>query len=166
MTGHGRANGRVFSIGPLHGEDVPTVADLMARAFDPAFGEAWSQAQCLAIFTLPGYRMTGAWSGAGRDRTLTGFSIDRSVGGQSELLLLGVDPALRRAGIGRILVDEWIDHCGNRDVQQAFLEVRADNPARLFYESLGFAPIGRRPSYYRGNDGKVRDAITMSRPLP
>jgi ribosomal protein S18 acetylase RimI-like enzyme len=33
------------------------------------------------------------------------------------------------------------------------------------YERAGFAAAGRRPNYYRGNDGHQFDAMTLARVL-
>jgi ribosomal-protein-alanine N-acetyltransferase len=41
--------------------------------------------------------------------------------------------------------------------------MRTDNPARQLYDQMGFSIVGRRPDYYRGKDGKLRDAVTMQR---
>jgi ribosomal-protein-alanine N-acetyltransferase len=51
-------------------------------------------------------------------------------------------------------------------VTRVFLDVAADNVAALaLYESLGFAEVGRRKSYYaRGLDPRM-DAIMMARDI-
>jgi ribosomal-protein-alanine N-acetyltransferase len=43
--------------------------------------------------------------------------------------------------------------------------MRDGNPAESLYRHHGFAPIGRRPKYYRTTDGERIDAITFSRDM-
>jgi ribosomal-protein-alanine N-acetyltransferase len=65
---------------------------------------------------------------------------------EHEILNLGVDPAERRKGVARLLVE------GVRtEVPGAwFLEVRKSNLAAIrLYESLGFRPAGERKDYYQ-----------------
>ncbi|MEQ1726545.1 MAG: GNAT family N-acetyltransferase [Sphingopyxis sp.] len=131
---------------------------VMRSAFDPQYGEAWNKAQCLALMALPGYRLFGLMTPTG---TMLGFSISRSVAGESELLLLAVEPAARRKSHGTMLIQNWIDDCRTDGAERLFLEVRADNPALHFYERSGFSRLATRPDYYRGLDGVMRDAITM-----
>ena len=84
-------------------------------------------------------------------------------GPESELLLLAVDPGWRGRGVGRMLMNDWMAWAKEEGAEEYFLEMRADNDAVHLYERTGFSECGRRPSYYRGGDGVVRDAITMRR---
>ena len=76
----------------------------------------------------------------------------------AHLVLLAVEPSLRRSGVGAALFD-WLHKIARRGgITQIRLEVRADNAdARAFYEKLGFRTTGRLPGYY---DGKL-DALRM-----
>lgn len=139
--------------------DLAAVMRVMEAAFDPAYGEAWSSAQLLTLFALPSARVCLAWDG---DRAC-GFSAARMAGPESELLLLAVDPAWRGRGVGVRLMDDWQAWAREQGADDFFLEMRADNDAIHLYERSGFFECGRRPAYYRGGDGVVRDAITMRR---
>lgn len=139
--------------------DIAAVMRVMEAAFDPAYGEAWSTAQLLTLFALPSARVCLAWDG---DQPC-GFSAARIAGPESELLLLGVDPAWRGRGIGALLMGDWQAWAKAQGAEDYFLEMRADNDAAHLYERCGFSECGRRVAYYRGNDGVVRDAITMRR---
>lgn len=139
--------------------DLAAVMRVMDAAFDPAYGEAWSGAQLLTLFALPSARVCLAWE----DDHVCGFSAARIAGPESELLLLAVDPHFRGRGIGALLIDDWRAWAAGQGAEDYFLEMRADNDAVHLYEAAGFAECGRRPAYYRGNDGMVRDAITMRR---
>ncbi|MBI3472110.1 MAG: ribosomal protein S18-alanine N-acetyltransferase [Candidatus Solibacter usitatus] len=75
-----------------------------------------------------------------------GFLVTRQVApGEYEILNLAVDPALRRRGIARRLLEQTLETRPGK----YFLEVRESNTAaRNFYISMGFQIAGRRPSYY------------------
>lgn len=139
--------------------DVPAVMRVMEAAFDPAYGEAWSTAQLLTLFALPSARVAIAWDG----ERACGFSAARMAGPESELLLLAVDPADRGRGIGQRLMKDWQRWAAEQGAEDYFLEMRADNDAIHLYARAGFSECGRRAAYYRGQDGVVRDAITMRR---
>lgn len=113
----------------------------------------------MTLFALPSARVCVAWDG----EQACGFSAARIAGPESELLLLAVDPLFRGRGIGALLMDDWRAWATEQGAEEYFLEMRADNDAIHLYESAGFSECGRRPAYYRGNDGVVRDAITMRR---
>lgn len=146
-------------LAPARISDISAVMRVMDAAFDPAYGEAWSTAQLLTLFALPSARVCLAWDG----EEACGFSAARIAGPESELLLLGVDPAWRGRGIGAALIADWQAWAGAEGAEDYFLEMRADNDAVHLYRNTGFSECGRRSAYYRGGDGVVRDAITMRR---
>lgn len=95
----------------------------------------------------------------------TGFLLGRVVAGEAELITIAVDPAARRLGTGRGLVQAFLTEAKTRSAEVAFLEVAETNAAaRALYMSAGFAQTGRRKGYYRGA-GLVTDAILMGRSL-
>lgn len=142
-------------------DDLDAIMAVMNAAFDPNYGEAWTRAQLASLFVLPRTRLCVAQRGA----ATAGFFAARCAGPESELLLLAVDPAQRRTGIGGHLLSNWLQWGDDNGISDYFLEMRADNPARTLYEQSGFAECGRRRDYYLGLDGIKRDAITMRRGL-
>ncbi|MFB6347833.1 MAG: ribosomal protein S18-alanine N-acetyltransferase [bacterium] len=71
---------------------------------------------------------------------------------------VGVDPSLRREGIGSLLIQHVLDQFEGepRDIT---LEVRESNKAaRGLYEKNGFEVTGRRTNYYSNNG---EDALIM-----
>lgn len=67
--------------------------------------------------------------------------------GEREILSLAVDPANRRQGIGRALVEAELAAASKGTTR--FLEVRESNIAAIsLYAAMGFSPAGRRPGYY------------------
>jgi ribosomal-protein-alanine N-acetyltransferase len=90
-----------------------------------------------------------------------GFVLVRDLGGECEILSLGVTPCWRRQGIARELLQVAIDEARRRSSGSLVLEVATDNdPARALYEALGFVAVGRRPRYYRRPDGRA-DALIL-----
>ncbi|MGH6653190.1 MAG: GNAT family N-acetyltransferase [Sphingopyxis sp.] len=148
-----------FRLATARVADLAAVMQVMEAAFDPAYGEAWSRAQLLTLFALPSARVCLAWDG----EFPCGFSAARIAGPESELLLLAVDPAWRGRGVGARLMADWQRWATAAGAEDYFLEMRADNDAVHLYQRSGFSECGRRKDYYRGNDGMIRDAITMRR---
>jgi len=142
--------------------DPQAIMAVMATAFAPTFGEAWSAAQ------VAGSLASGtAWADVARDAGgPVGFTLCRQIGPEAELLLIGVAPAARRTGTGRRLLQGAIEEARRRLVTTMFLEVRDGNTAALaLYRSAEFAVIGRRRDYYRGSDGSRFDALTLRRQI-
>ena len=135
------------------------VMRVMGAAFDKAFGEAWTRSQCAGILPMTGVRLVLAeQDGSGRP---LGFALSRCVAGDAELLLLAVSPQARGVGVGRKLLQRFIDDATADGASRIHLEVRDGNSAARLYESAGFAPAGRRSNYYRGSDGTQHDALTF-----
>lgn len=130
---------------------------VMAQAFEPAFGEAWTLPQLAGIMMMPGTWLTIARL----DAAPLGFALVRSVLDECELLLLAVDPAWRRRGIGEALLRDSLSTARRRGITSMNLEVRAANNAVQLYEKAGFEYVHRRPGYYRGRDGQLHDALSF-----
>ena len=71
-----------------------------------------------------------------------GFSLHRAISDEAELLLLAVAPDYRRRGIGRMLLDQFMDNARDRGASRVHLEVREGNPAVIMYRSAGFTSPG------------------------
>jgi len=154
----------VFELQLLSGgsADLEDVTEVMSSAFDERFGEAWTRSQCAGILPMPGVELVLARDGNG---TLAGFSLYRTVADEAELLLLAVDPEYRRRGIGRRLLDHFLNRATNSGASRVHLEVREGNPAVMMYREAGFNFAGRRRKYYRGRFGGEFDALTLNREL-
>lgn len=139
-----------------HGVDgLPEAMTVMARAFDPQFGEAWNAAQCTGVLAMLGAELLIA-----RNDAPVGFALLRTVFDEAELMLLAVAPEVRNQGIGRALLQHSIERATKSGAISYFLEVRGDNPAIILYEQVGLEQVGLRRDYYRGSDGNRRDALT------
>ena len=137
--------------------DLDDVMRIMTAAFRPCFGEAWTRSQCAGILPMQGVSLTIAESGG----VPVGFSLVRAVADEAELLLLAVDPADQRHGIGQALLDEFIADALVGGAHRLHLEVRDGNPAIDLYRASGFSTAGRRRNYYHGPEGEAYDAVTL-----
>jgi ribosomal-protein-alanine N-acetyltransferase len=139
--------------------DLDAVMTVMEDSFDPAFGEAWTAAQCAGLLPLPGVWLSIAREG---DQVI-GFALGRVVLKEAELLLLAVRRDGQGRGIGRSLLERFGLVAASRGADKLHLEVRDGNPASRLYRRAGFTEVGRRRNYYTGRDGQIYDALTLVR---
>jgi ribosomal-protein-alanine N-acetyltransferase len=140
---------------------VPAGAALPLSAMHlAAFPEdPWDAAALERILALAGGFAYLAWQG----EVPAGFILARDLGGEVEILSLGVLPRRRRRGIGRALLDAVVAEAERRSAGSLVLEVATDNQAaRGLYAAAGFVQVGRRPRYYRSTDGRA-DALILRR---
>jgi ribosomal-protein-alanine N-acetyltransferase len=139
--------------------DLEAVMQVMHDSFDPAYGEAWTSAQCAGLMPMP-----GVWLSLAREGDeVVGFALARIVLKEAELLLLAVRRDRQAAGVGQMLLDRFILVAASRGADHLHLEVREGNPAMNLYLKSGFAEVGRRKNYYTGGDGQIYDALTLTR---
>ena len=143
-------------------EDLDPVMAVMDEAFGAKFGEAWTRSQLAGILPMAGVSLMLARDGS---NDAIGFSLFRTVADESELLLIAVQPRNHRRGVGRMLLDDFLDQARDGGITRVHLEVRDGNPAIAMYREVGFSPVGRRRNYYHGSDGKRFDAITLAHQL-
>jgi ribosomal-protein-alanine N-acetyltransferase len=136
--------------------DAAALARLHAACFTAP--PPWSAGEIAGALAAPGAFLL---EGPG------GFLIGRALAGEAEVLTLAVDPARRRQGTGRALLDRFLQEAAARGAESAFLEVAEDNAAaRALYAAAGFRPAGRRRGYARRPDGAAVDALILTRPVP
>lgn len=145
------------------GDDLDSVMAVMKAAFGDLYGEAWTRSQCAGIMPMSGIRLILARREPGG--AVAGFSLARTAADECELLLIAVDPAHHRSGIGTLLLDKFLADAAGDGATQVHLEVREGNPAIALYRAAGFAPVGRRKGYYKAKDGNRHDALTFARRL-
>lgn len=123
---------------------------------ESAYPYPWTRGiftECLRV----GYGCYGLQHG----EALAAYVIFNWGAGETHLLNLCVDPERQRNGFGQLLLEFAIDRTRQLDCHAMFLEVRPSNPGAIaLYERRGFVTIGRRPDYYRGDEGR-EDAIVM-----
>jgi ribosomal-protein-alanine N-acetyltransferase len=90
---------------------------------------------------------------ASESSEVLGYVLFWHVTDEIHLLNVAVDPAARRAGVGRALVEEVIAYARAHAAIKILLELRASNhPALALYRSLGFSQFNVREKYYSDND--------------
>jgi [ribosomal protein S18]-alanine N-acetyltransferase len=141
---------------PARAEDLARMAWLE----EAAFRDSWPGEMLAHELTHPrALLLVATWA---EGQPAAGYVSFRVGVGEAELLRLAVDPAERRRGVARALIETSFDRLRRQGVEACFLEVRQDNEGAIaFYRDLGFARAGRRRGYYR--DGT--DALIFSLPL-
>jgi [ribosomal protein S18]-alanine N-acetyltransferase len=145
-----------FRIRQMTPDDLPAVLEIEKVAFR----NPWSP-------DLLKRELTHDWSiillaeepdGQGGYRLL-GFAIFWLVHDEVHVLNVAVDPAQRRRGVARAVMEACLDVGRKHRCALATLEVRRNNAAALdLYKAFGFRAVGIRPNYYV-DEGE--DAIVM-----
>ncbi len=140
MTAQGEIRVRSFSP-----SDAKTVA-LLERRCNP---QPWSEASLLALADPAGGRCGLL---AERNGAVLGYVFASLAAGESEILILGVDPDARRMGVARTLLEGLLGSLRADGVGAVHLEVREGNhAARALYRAAGFVEAGLRRGYYSDN---------------
>lgn len=91
---------------------------------------------------------------------VVGFAVTAVVLEEAELESIAVDAALRRGGVGKVLMSAVIGWARGRGAELMRLEVRVGNEAaRGLYRGFGFVECGLRRGYY---SEPVEDAVVLS----
>ena len=118
--------------------------------------DPWDVGAFAQVLALRGVFGCVAWLGDAP----AGFVVARDLGGEAEILTIGVLPGMRRRGLGRLLLDAVVAQAGERRFGSVVLEVASDNAAaRRLYEAAGFVRVGARPRYYRRGDSRIEALI-------
>ncbi|OMI25776.1 GNAT family N-acetyltransferase [Bacillus haynesii] len=72
---------------------------------------------------------------------------------RAEICKLMTDPAFRRQGIARSLMQKAIDRAKQEGRSLLVLDTREGDPSNFLYTLLGFAEAGRIPAYAESADG-------------
>lgn len=137
----------------------PADAALLAGLHGASFDEAWDAESFAGMLSAPG----GLGFVAEANAVALGFAVARVAADEAEILSVGVLPAYRRSGVGRLLLARAAAAAHEAGAAAMFLEVAARNlAAQKLYEGLGFAGAGRRKAYYPDGD----DALLLKAALP
>lgn len=147
-------------------DDLDRLMAVMGSAFEPTWGEAWTRRQVedsLLTGSCSYFLVSATGQPTSAGEQAAGFTLSRTIAGETELLLLAVDPQFRRRGLGTVLVEALASEARANGASRVFLEMRRGNPAEHLYRGLGFEPVGERPNYYRTSQGERIDAVTFAR---
>ncbi|KAF0100925.1 MAG: ribosomal-protein-alanine N-acetyltransferase [Rhodospirillaceae bacterium] len=150
--------GARFVLNSLRAVDLDRAAHLHRQAFEPLDERGWTRQDIAGLLASPGVAGFLLTEGSSD----IGMAICRVVADEAELLTVAVDPAHRRRGAARLLLEAVVDRVRDDGARTLFLEVGADNPgARTLYDSLGFRTAGRRAGYYARLGRPAVDASIM-----
>jgi ribosomal-protein-alanine N-acetyltransferase len=140
-------------------DDSRDLADIHGRSFD----RGWSAEEMRAMISAhPVVEVLALRRSDSGRAAIAGFVVLRIAGGEAEILTLAVDPQFRRAGYGRLLMEEALRHAYRDRAEAVFLEVDETNRAAVpLYSALGFETVGRRARYYERQDGPAGSALVM-----
>lgn len=93
-----------------------------------------------------------------RDGTRTaGFAVMEFGAERTHLVLLAVQPAQQRQGLGRALLQWLLDSAGVAGAASVHVELREANvAAQALYKNMGFEETVRMDGYYRGRETAIR----------
>jgi [ribosomal protein S18]-alanine N-acetyltransferase len=137
-------------------------AEALAAVHRACFTEVWA-ASTIARLLQESNAISAV---ARRGSRVVGFTLCRLAAEECEVLTCAVEPASRRRGIGRLMLNAAFGEAVRRGGRVVFLEVAADNDAAIaLYAERGLRPVGRRRRYYRPVGDVAVDALIMSREL-
>ena len=94
------------------------------------------------------------------------FALGRVMFDEAELLTIVTDPAHQKRGLGMRALSAFHEKAQRLGAATAFLEVSVENSAATaLYQRAGWQEAGKRKAYYHLRDGRVVDALVMSRSL-
>jgi len=136
--------------------DALPIARMSRDLIESGLGWSWTPLRVARSIAAADTNVAVAAHG---DRAPYAFGIMKYGDEEAHLLLLAVDPRLRRRGLGAALV-AWLEASARAaGVGPVYLEARATNAAaRAFYRRLGYGEIQRLPGYYGGVEASVRMA--------
>lgn len=130
----------------------PTDLGVVGAIEAVTFEDPWSQ----GAFEEDLARPERLWLVAEKAGVVVGYVGMWVNGDEAHVMNLAVDQSKRESGIGRALAETAFMRASLRGAKRVTLEVRPSNlEAIALYESMGLAPVGKRPGYYRHEDAVI-----------
>ncbi len=145
---------------PARAADAAPIAQLSRRVIERGLTWRWTP-KAVAALLLDSETAAVV---ARIDGRTVGFAIMsfRFSSHEAHLVLMAVEPELRRTGVGTALWDWLLTVAQRGDVERVQLEVRAENlGASAFYGSLGFREVARLRGYYQSREDALRMAVEL-----
>ena len=136
-------------------DDAAAIARMSRDLIEQGLGWSWTTPRVLRSVRGADTNVVLALE----DQRVAGFAIMKYGDAEAHLLLLAVQPAAQRRGVGTALT-RWVEGSALvAGIGQVYLEVRAGNAAaRAFYERLGYVAVQALPGYYKAREAAVRMA--------
>ncbi len=137
-------------------KDLPEVLSISASfPLNP-----WTEKMFFEEMTNPFSYCFVAKLGRNHDSSVIGFICFRNVGDESELLHLCVHPQYRQQGVGKRLMQFYMDISVQRGIHSFYLEVEPSNQSALhLYKIFSYQPVRVRKDFYQGR----REGLVMVR---
>jgi ribosomal-protein-alanine N-acetyltransferase len=132
-------------------EDLDQVLEIEHNSFP----HPWLRQHFIDELNSPHACPLSAFNPSGR---LVGYICPMQLLDEGHILNVAVDPKLRGAGVGRLLVQQVLEDCRRGRASFVSLEVRESNRSAIgLYKKMEFAEIGKRKRYYENGE----DALMM-----
>jgi [ribosomal protein S18]-alanine N-acetyltransferase len=143
--------------------DAREIAEMSRDLIEQGLTWSWTPARVQHFITGPESSVVVAR----RERQIAAFAIMHFGDDVAHLNLLAVAPEHRRQGLGRQLVGWLTETAIEAGVFRINLELRLRNePARIFYERLGFEQLGVVQGYYQGREAALRMSSRLAKNQP
>ena len=141
------------TIQPALPSDAANIAEMSRDLIEQGLGWSWRAHRVLRCMADAETNVVVALE-AGRR---VGFAIMKYHDDEAHLLLLAVEPAWARRGVGRAMMG-WLEQSAlTAGIGQVYLEARITNAAaRAFYKRLGYREVDLVQRYYKGREASVR----------
>ncbi len=139
----------------------PAGAQLLSELQKGSFqgGEQLWSAEDMATLLRGPHVLAMTISQAGQ---VAGYILWRHAADEAEILSIGILPDYRGRDMASQLMSEILAEAAGRDIQEIFLEVRADNRAAIgLYLKCGFTQVGQRKDYYGDAVTGKQDALVL-----
>ena len=125
-----------------------------------ALGNFWRREQWLKELEDPQRLCVGRWN---QERShLLSLASGWLVAGELQVMLVAVQPAQQRQGLGRQVLQALLEQARQLGCHIATLEVAASNQAAIaLYGALGFISCGQRSGYYRNGEDALLKCLDL-----
>jgi ribosomal-protein-alanine N-acetyltransferase len=148
------------TLGLARMSDAHEIAEMSRDLIEQGLTWSWTPARVQHFITGPESSVVVAR----RERQIAAFAIMHFGDDVAHLNLLAVAPEHRRQGLGRQIVGWLTETAIEAGVFQINLELRLRNePARIFYERLGFDQLGVVQGYYQGREAALRMSCRLAK---